>query len=148
MRGSKDRGGKAVNVPADTPINTKEFLDFIVLQKGLALNTRLAYEIDLDDYLEFCLRKKINAQSVELSQLRMYLANLRRQDLSARTIARKVSALRQFYRFLVLEERVERDPTELLSVTVREKRLPKFLTVEEMFALLDAAPGLNESEHF
>ena len=126
--------------------DANEFLDYVSSQRGLAQNTRVAYEQDLLQFLEFCGRKKISIYAISLSDVRYYVASMRRQDLSPRTIARKVSALRQFYRFLILEGKAENDPTELLSVTVREKRLPKHLTVEEIFALLAAAKGENENE--
>ncbi len=122
-----------------------EFLSYISSERGVSPNTRLAYETDTDDFLEFCLRKNIVVLEASLKNLRDYVASLRRQELSQRSIARKVSSLKQFYKFLLREGKVAKDPSELLSISVKEKRLPKFLSVEEMFRLIDSAKGDSDA---
>lgn len=116
-----------------------EFLSYIASEKGLALNTRLAYQKDLQHYLSFCERKQIDAKKVTLSELRQYIGSLRREELTPRSIARKISSLKQFYQFLLREGRVETNPSELLSILVKTKRLPKHLSIDEAFRLVGAA---------
>ena len=123
----------------------EEFLSFATAERAAALNTYVAYRQDLLQFAEFCQRKHIDPFQSNLKQLRDFLASLRRKELSARSIARKISALRQFYKFLLREERLAADPSELLSVTVKTKRLPKHLSVDEMFRLISAAKGESES---
>src|SRR5580698_6261612 len=113
---------------ASSEIN--DFLAFIGSEKILARNTQSAYEKDLEDYFLFCRRKGLFISKMGLRDLRGYIGTLKRQGLASRSIARKLSAIKQFYKFLLREDRIESDPSELLSVQVKEKRLPKFLTVE------------------
>jgi site-specific recombinase XerD len=64
-----------------------DFMAFITSERGLAANTRLAYEMDLGQYFEFCVRKAIDPLTVTLNELRFYLAHLRKIRLSPRTLA-------------------------------------------------------------
>lgn len=121
-----------------------EFLDYISSELGLSLNTRSAYEQDLKGYLEFCQVKKYTVTAITLSQLREYLGHLRRLELSERSIVRKVASLRQLYKFFLREDRIKEDPSELLTVIVKTKKLPKHLSVDEMFRLVAAADGQTE----
>jgi len=123
-----------------------EFLSYIASEKALSANTYMAYELDLEQYFAFCQRKKIQPAQASHKELRQYLANLQKQDLGMRSIARKLSTIKQFYKFLLKENRIASDPSELLSVTVNTRKLPKCLTIEEVFALLEAAKGSSESE--
>lgn len=120
-----------------------EFLSYIAAEKGVAANTRLAYDNDIDTFLEFCAVRKTDPLKVSLRNLRDYAAFLRSRELSQRTIARRVSCLKQFFKFLLREGKIEKDPSELLSVIVKEKRLPKHLSVDEMTKLISAATGVD-----
>lgn len=129
-------------------INTElhEFLAYIATEKGLSINTQHAYERDLKQFNQFCSVKKWNERNIELTHLREYLASLRRQELSSRTLARKCSAIKQYFKFLVRENKIDSDPSELLLVQVKQKRLPKHLTVREMFKLISMAEGHTDIE--
>lgn len=118
-----------------------EFLAYVLTEKGLASHTLSAYERDLKQFLDFCNAKKLDPLRVDLAQLRTYLAHLRSLEMSPRTLARKCSALRQFYKFLFREKKVASDPSELLLVQVKHKRLPKHLSVKEMFHIISMAEG-------
>jgi integrase/recombinase XerD len=124
----------------------KAFLSYVASERGLSANTLLAYEQDLIQFFEFCSRKSIDPLNVSLRNLRDFLASLRKQGLASRSLARKLSAVKQFYKFCVRENRIESDPSELLSVTIKASRLPKHLTVDEMFAFIAGAKGENENE--
>lgn len=123
-----------------------EFLDYIASERALSVNTRQAYEKDLSQFADFCTAKRIDSLHASLKDLRDFLAHLRGMNLSPRSIARKTSALKQFYKFLIREEKVDGDPSELLSVTVKTKRLPKHLTLEEILRLINTAKGDTDSE--
>jgi integrase/recombinase XerD len=118
-----------------------EFLQYVAAEKGLSLNTRLAYERDLERFAEYAQIKQLSPETVDLQDLRGFLAQLRKDEISPRSIARKVSSLKQFFQFLLREGKVKANPAELLTVLVKSKRLPKHLTVEESFALIEAASG-------
>lgn len=123
-----------------------DFLSYISSERALAQNTRVAYEKDLEQFLEFCRLHNVSHEHATLKHLRDFLATLRKKELSPRSIARKASSLKQFYKFLLREGKIDANPSELLTVIVKTKRLPKHLTVDEIFALIASAAGENEAE--
>jgi len=123
-----------------------EFLSYIRVELALSENTHLAYAQDLNQYIEFCQRRKLDALNISLKELRQFLANLRQLNLGTRSIARKLSTVKQFYKFLLREDKIHEDPAELLNVTVKAQKLPEILSVEEMAELIEAAQGKNEME--
>lgn len=118
-----------------------DFLAFISAERGRSVQTRDAYENDLRGFADFCAVQGLAIRTVGYLGLRKYLAFLRTRELAPRTIARKVSSLKQFYLFLLREDRIQTDPAELLSVLVKEKTLPKHLNHREVAQLLEAAVG-------
>ncbi len=126
----------------------EEFLNFIVCEKGLSNQTRLAYREDLHQLNEFLKRKHPNCTLSQLGQreLKTFIANLKATGLSPRSIARKISAVKQFYGYLLRENRVKENPAALISVRVKKKTLPHYLSVDEMVKLLEAARGESEEE--
>jgi len=123
-----------------------EFLAFISTEKGLSPHTIEAYQRDLEQFVETCQINKWSLDEIKLPQVRQHLASLRKKELSARSLARKSSALKQFFKFLLREKKIKSDPTELLLVQVKQKRLPKHLTVEEMFRVISMAAGETDLE--
>lgn len=127
-----------------TEIN--EFLDYLSSERGLSSNTSLAYEQDLEQLSQFCTLYKKSILQASQKDLRDFVAYLRKQELTPRSIARKISTLKQFYKFLLRENRIQNDPADLLSIVQKTKRLPKHLTIDEVFRLIASAEGNNESE--
>lgn len=126
--------------------DVQDFLSFVVSEKALSTNTLSAYGKDLEQFSTYCQTKNLNINHLSLRDLRDYVAHLKKSELSQRSIARKVTTLRQFYKFLLRENKIQEDPSELLTVLVKTKRLPKHLTIDEMFRLIAAAEGKNEAE--
>lgn len=122
-----------------------EFLEYIVVERGLSGNTRLAYESDLARFLEFAKLRRLTLQSLTMAHLREYLGKLRSEDLGPRSLSRKLSALKQFFQFCLREGKIKSNPAELLTVIVKTKRLPKHLSVEESFRLIEVSKGNSES---
>ena len=119
------------------------FLEMLAAERGAARNTLAAYEADLSDFASFARRRGDAALAVaDADLLRRYIAGLTDSGLSPRTAARRLSALRQFFRFLVREGVRTDDPTELLDSPRLPAPLPKALRREEVTALLDAATTL------
>ncbi|MEO8715959.1 MAG: tyrosine recombinase [Acetobacteraceae bacterium] len=112
------------------------FLEMLAAERGAARNTLIAYRADLDDLAAFA-RVPLAAAGAEA--LLAYLAEMHRNGLSARTAARRLSAMRQFYRFLLSEGVRADDPTAVLDSPKLGRRLPKYLTEQEVDALLAAA---------
>lgn len=114
----------------------KSFLDFCRVEKGLAANTLESYRLDLTRFSsELPAQKKTSPE--ELSR---YVESLYSAGLSARSIARHITTLRNFYSFLTREGEIERDPTEFLTLPRQSATLPKYLNREEIERLLTAPP--------
>jgi len=121
------------------------FLEMMVAERGAARNTLDAYRRDLEDAVAVLGAGAVMAGP---EALRGYLQGLAAQGLSPRTQARRLSALRQFYRFLAREGRRRDDPTELLDAPRLPAPLPKALSEAEVEALLAGAatlPGAKAS---
>ncbi len=117
-----------------------QFYQHLQVERGLAPLTVAAYARDLQDFWEFLEgRARSHWGTVVLTDLQDYFAKLEAQGLAARSRARKLSALRQFFRFLQREEQVRANPVELIDSPRLPRRLPQVLGEQDVAALL-AAP--------
>jgi integrase/recombinase XerD len=121
------------------------FLEMLAAERGSARNTLLAYRADLDDFTAFAAARGRPPAGCDASLLQAYMASLQRVGLAARTASRRLSALRQFHRFLLREGLRADDPTTLLDAPRLPRTLPKYLSEEEVDALLDASRRLDTS---
>lgn len=112
------------------------YLNYLRVERGLSKNTVEAYGRDLSDFLAFLDKHKLTYQMVEREELMDYLQDLYSR-LSARSISRRIVSLRSFYRFLILDGFASNDPTEALESPRTWQSLPKYLTEEEVEALLE-----------
>jgi integrase/recombinase XerD len=132
----------------DTELN--QFYQHLTAERGLAPLTVAAYAGDLQDFWQFTDSRGLAGWgAVSLAHLQDYLAALEARGLSARSRARKLSALRQFYRFLQREGLVKVNPVELLDSPRLPQRLPKVLGEDEVAALLagpDPATPLGQRD--
>jgi integrase/recombinase XerD len=119
--------------------HVEAFLELLVAERGAARNTLAAYAADLGDAAAFAAARGQSLAAAEPAVLRGYLAGLSAAGLSARTGARRLSALRQFFRFLVRDGVRGDDPTDLLDAPRLPRSLPKYLSEAEVDALLAAA---------
>jgi len=117
----------------------QEYLNYCRVEKGLADNSLAAYRRDLERFLTFCDKAGVGAEDASAELLRRYIDSLQQDGLSSRSVARALTSLRVFYRYLLRQESIGADPTADLSAPGQWKQLPKFLTVEEVDRLL-AAP--------
>jgi integrase/recombinase XerD len=115
------------------------FLEMLVAERGAARNTIAAYSADLDDFCAFAASRGMAPARADADALRAWLAGLSAAGLAARSAARKLSALRQFHRFLLREGIRADDPTALLDSPRLPAALPKYLSEQEVDALLNAA---------
>jgi integrase/recombinase XerD len=121
--------------------HVEAFLEMLAAERAAARNTLEAYRADLADFAAFVAGRGAGVASADAAVLQGYMAGLALAGLSARTAARRLSALRQFFRFLLREGLRANDPTELLDAPRLPKALPKYLTEQEVDALLEAARG-------
>lgn len=111
------------------------FLDMLVAERGASVHTVDAYRRDLESASDYVKSDLARATADDLSR---YLARLRKQRRAATTISRHLSALRQYYRFLMTEGLRDTDPTLHLERPKHAKRLPKTITPEQAEKLLNA----------
>lgn len=116
----------------------KRYRQYLRLEKSYTDNTLDAYQRDLQKLLNYYADQGIDFRMVTLQQLDEFAGYLRENGISARSLARILSGVRGFYRFLVLEGEVGQDPTELLQSPKIGKHLPEVLTIEEIDAILAA----------
>jgi len=114
----------------------REFLSYIQVEKGLSANTLQNYERDVHRLQTWAADKRKVIERLERPDLREWIASMSREGLAPSSIARAVSAARSFFRFLMLDRHVLRDPTEDIHTPQKSSHLPKFLTEEEMERLL------------
>jgi integrase/recombinase XerD len=118
------------------------FLEMLAAERDAAFNTREAYRADLEDFAAFAAGDGSTLMGATPALLRAYLGSLRARGLAARSQARRLSALRQFYRFLLREGIRAEDPSAGLDSPRPSKKLPKYLDPAEIVALLEAAARL------
>jgi len=118
------------------------FLEMLAAERGAARNTLSAYQADLLDCTTYCAVRGVALAAAEPAMLRGYLRSLAEAGLKPRTAARRLSALRQFYRFLAQDGIRADDPTELLDGPRPAASLPKAIAEAEVTALIEAAAGL------
>ncbi len=116
-------------------------------ERGAAKNTSEAYHRDLTDYVAALRRRRKTALDATTQDIRAYLADLKSRGLQAASAARRLSAIRQFHRFLHAEGRRSDDPALILEGPRQKPRLPKVLSVEEVECLLAVAKqGIDAPE--
>ncbi len=113
----------------------KKYKSYITLEQGLSNNTREAYLHDVEKLFTYFEDEKIDFLKVELEHFHSFAAALMDVGIGERSIARILSGVRSFYKFLVLDGYLEQDPTELLESPKIGKHLPEVLSVEEIDAI-------------
>jgi len=111
----------------------------MTVERGAAANTIAAYRRDLESYLAFLAARGVDATDAVTGDIRDCLAGFEAAGIAPGTAARRLSAIRQFHRFLHGEGIREDDPTAVVDAPRRRRPLPKILDVEEVERLLDAA---------
>ena len=117
----------------------ESFLEMMAAERGAARNTIEAYRRDLNEYCDFLGRRQKSATSARREEVTGYLAFLEAQGIAASSSARKLSAIRQFHKFLAADQVRGDDPTRIVSSPKARRGLPKVLSVEEIDRLLSTA---------
>ncbi|CDZ31968.1 Tyrosine recombinase XerD [Neorhizobium galegae bv. officinalis] len=115
------------------------FLEMMSAERGAAGNTLASYERDLEDLQSFLAAGNASALTAQSANLSAYLAHLGAQGFAASSQARKLSAMRQFYKFLYAEGLRGDDPTAILDAPKKGRSLPKIMSEDDVTRLLDLA---------
>lgn len=123
----------------------KQFVAYLKIEKGLADNSIFAYQSDVDKLMSFCSTHKKDILLLKNSDLNTFVGELFDLGLNARSQARIISGIKQFYSFLLMEHLITRDPSESLEQPKLGRKLPEVLSVEEIDRLI-AAIDLSKPE--
>jgi integrase/recombinase XerC len=121
-----------------------DFLDHLTYEKNVSSNTVSAYRDDLESFVRFLMndyvvtsREALDLSAVDHLAIRAYLSHLSRRKLARSSIARHLSALRTFYRYLVREGLATSNPARIVATPKREKKLPEVLQTAEIELLFE-----------
>jgi len=144
----------------DTSLNQllQQFVDFLSLEKGYTANTCRAYTHDLEDFLQYFMKNRALPMTIDADNtdadasdidavsglvIRGYLGQLHKQKIKKTSIARKISSIRTFFKFLEKHGVITENPAESVLTPKQEKPVPSYLTVDEVFRLLDSIDTKN-----
>lgn len=116
----------------------KQFVSFLKIERGLADNSILAYQRDVIKLAEYSVDKNIDPIEINYKDLKDFVAVLYDLGLSARSQARIISGIKQFYGFILLENEIKDDPSELLELPKVGRKLPEVMSIEEIDMLIEA----------
>jgi len=122
----------------------EKFIRYLDIEKNYSKHTILNYRLDLEDFRKFLSEAPL--EKVDYLVLRKYLAALKEKNLGNRTVNRRLSALRSFFRFLTREGYIKTNPILILSSPKLEKHLPSFMTEDEVTKLIESAFQKNEKD--
>ncbi|GAF04056.1 site-specific tyrosine recombinase XerD [Saccharicrinis fermentans] len=118
----------------------EDFRGYLKVEKGLSDNSIHAYVTDLTKLVQFLTDKgyKVGPEEVTLANLKEMMEWVTEKGISPRTQARIISGIKSFYKFLLIEEKIDRDPTALLESPKIGRKLPEILSVEEIDSIINA----------
>jgi integrase/recombinase XerD len=116
----------------------KDFVSYLKIERGLADNSILAYQNDVQKLVDYSIPRNKTVINLNYNDLKDFVAVLYDLGLSARSQARIISGLKQFFGYLLLENEIKDDPSELLELPKIGRKLPEFLSIEEIDLLIDS----------
>lgn len=118
-------------------MNIKFFLDHLRVSKNASVHTLAAYERDLKQFLELLTKRGKTLTNAGETDIQAYLKDLRKKEQKPTSIARKISALRQYYKFLLQENLIREDPSLFIESPAASKKLPKAIGPETLEKILN-----------
>lgn len=115
-----------------------EFVSFLKIEKGLSANSVIAYENDVQKLMNYCTSKNLKVKEVTYQHLKSFITELYDLGLSGRSQARIISGIKQFFTYLMLENLIGQDPSELLEQPKLGRKLPEVLSIDEIDSLIGA----------
>lgn len=128
--------------------SVNSFITYLEVEKHYTENTIINYKNDLAEFCIFMEKEGIHQlTSVNFADVRLFLTDLHERGFARNTVARMISSLRSFYRFLLMEKEVDNNPFQSTALPKKEHRLPNFLYEEEvaaLFRVLDVSTPLGQ----
>ncbi len=123
------------------------FKNYLIYERNFSNYTVINYEIDLRDFYEFLEYEELHVEDITYQWARKYLAFLHKRQFAKSTLARKISSLRTFYKYLLSKKFVKENPFLILSLPKKDKKIPKFFypkEIEELYKSIDMNDFLGE----
>jgi len=122
----------------------EHFLNYLSVERGLARNTIISYEEDLSSYMDFLESNAVTSLSATAkNDIINFMVHQKENGISVNSVARRLAAIKSFYRFLVRERILKSDPTSLVDSPKLWKKVPETLSINEIESLLNA-PDLKD----
>jgi integrase/recombinase XerD len=125
----------------------KDFVSFLKIEKGLADNSIFAYQNDVQKLKDFAQANRLEPEAMTYDHLKSFVAQLFDLGLSARSQARVISGIKQFFVYLLVEDILKDDPSELLELPKLGRKLPEVLSIEEIDSLINAIDLSKDEGH-
>ena len=118
----------------------ENYKDYLTLERQVSKNTFLSYFSDIKKFLAYCDKENLNSIKADNVSLDKYFWHLKNQKLSPATIFRNMGAVKNFYKYLMIDEKISKNPTETLRPPKLSQKIPKNLTMMAMEKLLNFKP--------
>ncbi len=117
----------------------ESFFNYLKFEKRSSTHTVIAYTIDLDQFVQFCMEVvgEFNVKKVDSKIIRSWIVHLMENNLSARSVNRKITTIKSFFKFLLKEQIVENNPANHVTLPKIRKKLPNFVEEKNLNHLLD-----------
>ena len=125
----------------------KLYLEAIFAEKGSSINTIEAYKTDIEKFLLYIKNNKLNIKNVREDTIIKFLENEKNKGKSENTISRKVSSLKQFFKFLYEEKIIKTNPTFEIKKIKKTKKLPKLLSYNDIEFLIKTAKEIGKNQY-
>jgi integrase/recombinase XerC len=118
-----------------------DFLDYLRYERNASVHTISAYRRDLGQFIDYIGEREGSLRKVDNVQIRGFMAQLHERKLKKSSSARKLAAIRSFFRFGVKKKWIAENPAKVVATPKQEKRVPSFLSEEEMAGFLEVPPS-------
>ncbi|NWF97798.1 MAG: tyrosine recombinase XerC [Nitrospirae bacterium] len=118
----------------------EQFIRFLETERGFSNHTIRAYRKDIEDFLNHI---KIDPKKADLMDIRGFIASQIKKGLTKTSVSRQISSIRTFFKFLYREGYVKTNPAKFVSSPKSERHLPKFLSVDDAFSLMEKPKGIG-----
>lgn len=120
-----------------------QFANYLMVERSISKQSATYYTTDVRQFLQF-LPQPLNIEKIKESDIQNYIAVLHELRLTSASIARKITSLKMFFRFLVSEGKINSDPSEYIELPKIKRKLPSILTIEEINQLLASTESSND----
>jgi integrase/recombinase XerD len=125
--------------PDETASLIERFANYLIVERSLSKTSTGFYTADVKQFIGTFGKGKANPRRMTVNDLRHYVSVMDEMELAASSIARKLTSVKMFFRFMLLEKLIDSDPAELIELPKRVQPLPQVLSVEEILSIINAA---------